>query len=192
MRGVLERGQYLEEHELVALLRAAYERRRCNARRDHALLALLANTGIRPGEAINLIAAECRLTDHDPLIRVRRLKKRRERGVIDDLRISRPLARTLRLYIADAGITPAARLFAITVRTVENVFRYYARRAGLDPRYRLYSLRHTALSRAYQHTGDIRLVQELAGHASVNTTQIYAHVSAQQKRRVADDVGNVV
>ena len=181
----LARNDYLDDRELRALLAAARSRAHVNARRDHALLALLANTGIRPSEALAMRGRDFALGGMEPMIRVRRLKKRRQQGVIDDLVISRGLARTLRPVLgADLDHQP----FRMSVRNLELLFHRYCRLAGLEG-FRLYALRHTALTRAWRATKDLRLVQELAGHASPLTTTIYTHVDPAEKRRAAELVG---
>ena len=57
-----------------------------------------------------------------------------------------------------------------------------ARKAGIEKRVHFHLLRHTYMTRLYQRTKDIRVVQEVAGHASIATTQIYTHVSGEDIR----------
>ena len=58
-----------------------------------------------------------------------------------------------------------------------------ARKAGIKKRVHFHLLRHTYLTRLYTRTKDIRLVQEVAGHASIDTTMIYTHVSGEDVRK---------
>ena len=55
--------------------------------------------------------------------------------------------------------------------------RQKAVRAGIEKIILFHSLRHTALTRLYEKTKDIRLVQEVAGHSDISTTMIYTHIS---------------
>ena len=57
-----------------------------------------------------------------------------------------------------------------------------ARKAGIGKRVHFHLLRHTYLTRLYARTKDIRVVQEVAGHADISTTQIYTHVSGEDVR----------
>lgn len=186
----IAREKYLSDEELSSLLRAAGGSVYYGAR-DHAMLSFLANTGVRPGECLAVTMKDLTLRERDSMVRIRRLKKRKLGGVIDDLPISRSLSRELRAYIAHrfslAG--PDARIFPMTVRNAELVFKRVAARAGLAPHFRLYCLRHTFGTRARRRLGDLRLVQELMGHASLETTQIYTHVSESERRRAAELVG---
>lgn len=188
---LLEREKYLDDRELALFLRAIRSRRHANAVRDHALFALLVNTGIRPGEALALTWGNVRLTDRDPYIRIHRLKKRRDNGVIDDLPIARALARLMVAY-RDAWFQtsplPQERVFPTTIRNVEERFKFYVRSAGLGRPIKLYALRHTAGTRAWRATRDLLVVQQQLGHASPLSTQVYTHVDPEARRKLADTV----
>lgn len=56
----------------------------------------------------------------------------------------------------------------------------YATKAGIKKNVYNHLLRHTALTDFYIKTKDIRKVQEIAGHSSIQTTQIYTHISAEE------------
>jgi integrase/recombinase XerC len=191
---MLTRDRYLSDPEVTRLLRVARERamHRAVGIRDHLLLAILVNTGIRPGEALALVAGDFVLADHSPMMRVRRLKKRRERGVLDDLPISRTLGRAVRAYIRVKRLAPDALLFPVKIRRAQLMFRTLAERAGLPESVTLYSLRHTAGTRLYNATLDLRLTQEQLGHANARTTEIYTHVSTERRRRAVDLAGTLL
>ena len=57
-----------------------------------------------------------------------------------------------------------------------------AKKAGISKRVHFHLLRHTYLTRLYGRTKDLRLVQEVAGHADISTTQIYTHISGADVR----------
>jgi integrase/recombinase XerC len=182
-------SRYLRDEDLRRLLRAARERIHVNALRDYSLLAVLANLGMRPGEAVQITASDLHLEGERPWLRVRRLKKRTALGVIDDLPLAAPLARLLRRYSCSLGRELAAdvRIYRLTVRQVERLFHYYVRRAAIVGEFRLYALRHTAATRALEASGgDLRAVQLLLGHSRVTTTQVYAHVSPERRHRLAE------
>ena len=62
-----------------------------------------------------------------------------------------------------------------------------AKKVGIGKRVHFHLLRHTYLSRLYGRTKDIRVVQEVAGHADISTTQIYTHLSGEDVRRAMLD-----
>lgn len=154
-------------------MRAITERRHRNQPRDHALFALLANTGLRPSEALGLTVADLHLRAARPWINVRRLKKQSER--VDELEISPDLATVLRRF-TPLSADPASLVFGVSRRQAERLFHFYARRAGVSKNRYLYVLRHTAATRIYRATRDIKVVQAVLGHESAETSSIYAHI----------------
>lgn len=68
------------------------------------------------------------------------------------------------------------------------MMRQKASTAGIEKIITFHSLRHTALTRLYEKTKDIRLVQEVAGHANISTTMIYTHISGADIREAMINV----
>jgi integrase/recombinase XerC len=79
-----------------------------------------------------------------------------------------------------------ARGGRLTERGIEWLIAGYAERAGLRARVTPHSFRHSFATHLVGRGADIRAVQELLGHASVSTTQIYAHVDMERLRKVYD------
>jgi integrase len=169
----MSRERYLSDAELSRFMAVVRQR---NNPRHHALFAVLANTGIRPGEAHLLTRNDVHPHASPPWIRVRRLKKRRDATMIDDIEISAELATVLSAYLPLAEDNVDGRLFTANRRTTQRLFKEYARRAGLWTGHHLYVLRHTAATRMYVATRDITLVQAMLGHESPDTSCIYAHI----------------
>lgn len=179
----------LRQDEVRLLLDAAAERAVDGdpvGLRDLAVLELLYATGIRVGELCGL--------DVDDVDRERRIvrvfgKGRKERSVPFGRPAERALDRWLaqgRPRVARPGSGPALFLGArggrVDPRTVRALV--YARLGevpgapGLGP----HGLRHTAATHLLEGGADLRSVQELLGHASLATTQIYTHVSTERLR----------
>ena len=76
---------------------------------------------------------------------------------------------------------------AISTRSVERLFKKYLTAANLNPGLSPHVLRHSFATHMLDAGADMRSVQELLGHASLSTTQIYAHVSIEHLKRVYEE-----
>lgn len=179
----------LSASEIRAVLDAAAERIDTDAvtgTRDLAMLELLYATGIRVGELVGL--------DIDDLDRARQLvrvfgKGRKERSVPFGLPAQDAVEAWLqhgRPQVATSASGPAMFLGVrggrIDQRTVREVV--HRRLADVEgvPDLGPHGLRHTAATHLLEGGADLRSVQEVLGHASIGTTQIYTHVSNERLR----------
>ncbi|MGH3357327.1 MAG: tyrosine recombinase XerC [Nocardioidaceae bacterium] len=154
--------------------------------RDLAVLELLYATGIRVGELAAL--------DVDDLDAERRIvrvlgKGRKERSVPYGAPAARALdvwLRTARTELIRGGSGPALFLGARGGRIDQRAVRtlVHARLGAVDgaPDVGPHGLRHTAATHLLEGGADLRTVQELLGHASLATTQVYTHVSTDRLR----------
>ncbi len=72
-------------------------------------------------------------------------------------------------------------------RSIEKIVRDYAARAGLKEGIHTHTLRHSFASHMLEGDADLRVIQELLGHSSVSTTQLYTHITKQEARRAYMD-----
>src|SRR5690349_7587669 len=153
--------------------------------RDLAVLELLYATGIRVGE---LVALD--VDDLDYGRRVARVfgKGRKERTVPYGVPAERALANWLaaRSELAVAGSGPALFLGVrgrrIDQRAVRTLVHDRLAEVPGAPELGPHGLRHTAATHLLEGGADLRSVQELLGHASLATTQVYTHVTAERLR----------
>lgn len=172
----MTRERYLSDAELAAFMRAIRERECSHRDRDHALFALLANTGMRPAEAMGLTRGDVHLEADQPWVRIWRRKKKKLLPEFDDLALTPGVATLMRAHMPSVGASVASPLFEINRRSVQRLFHYYAKAAEIRGRVNLYILRHTAATRLYVKTRDIRLVQAMLGHEKPDMTAIYSHI----------------
>lgn len=174
---------------VLAVLAAAVRDGSPLARRDTALLELLYATGARISEAVALDVDDVdaqerlvRLTGKGNKQRLVPIGRAALRALDDYRAVARPL-----LAAAGRG-SPALLLNARGGRLSRQgafaVVRSAARRAGLQVDISPHTLRHSFATHLLDGGADVRVVQELLGHASVTTTQIYTLVTMQRLREV--------
>ena len=74
----------------------------------------------------------------------------------------------------------------LTVRSIARLVKHYAEQAGLPSDTSPHTLRHSFATHLLDRGADLRVVQELLGHESLSTTQIYTHLDFQHLARVYD------
>jgi integrase/recombinase XerC len=153
--------------------------------RDRAILETLYSAGLRVSELTGLNVEDVDLTEGLATVRG---KGRKERLALLGPASLSALRRWLDARPAVVG--PLARapeaLFLnksgtrLTSRSVGRLLEKYLKRAGLDPRTSPHTLRHSFATHLLDNGADIRSVQELLGHRSLSTTQIYTHVTTHR------------
>jgi site-specific recombinase XerD len=171
--------------EQVNVLLAAPSTATPQGTRDRAMLELLYSSGLRAGEL-------CKLTIYDldrdkRTLRVTQAKGRKDRVVpvgvfaldcvaayLDKARATlnnqaKPGRAGARLFLTDQGA-------AFTTAKLARLVRSYAKQAALPSAFTTHSLRHACATGMLRGGASIRHVQEMLGHSSIKTTQIYTHI----------------
>ena len=157
--------------------------------RDRAILETMYSAGLRVSELVGMSQGDLDL--QAGVVRVRG-KGRRERLAPVGSYASRALRKWLRVRKlsptepTDAEAPVFTNKFGrrLTTRSVGRMLEKYLRQTGLDTRTTPHSLRHSFATHLLDRGADIRSVQELLGHKSLVTTQIYTHVSTAGLRAV--------
>jgi integrase/recombinase XerD len=157
--------------------------------RDRALLEVLYGTGARISEAVGLDVDDIDLTGRTVLLRGKGGKQRLvPLGTFAAGALSAYLVR-IRPELARSGRgTPKVFLNSrggqLSRQSAWAVLRAAADKAGLTTAISPHTLRHSFATHLMEGGADVRVVQELLGHASVTTTQIYTLVTVDQLREV--------
>jgi site-specific recombinase XerD len=159
--------------------------------RDRVLMEVLYATGMRVSELCGL-----HVSDYEPAAMEMRVlgKGSRERVVL----LNQSANEWLQKYLTEhyqrlsGGIPPAGQnpLFVsrqstrLSSRSVHRIVLKHARSAGISKPITPHTLRHTFATHLLEGGADLRVVQDLLGHTTISTTQIYTHVSLERLRRV--------
>ena len=185
----------LTEDEVRALLEAVTGRTAA-ARRDRAILEVLYGTGLRISEAVGLSLGDLDMDGH----MVRAFGKGAKERIVP---LGRYAREALDSWLGAGGrpeLVPQkwqrrgdaeavflnARGGRLTRQGAYGIIHHYGDRVGLGARLTPHVLRHSCATHMLDHGADIRVVQELLGHASIATTQLYTKVSTQQLQTVYD------
>jgi len=175
--------------DIEAILDAAGAAGTDLAARDRALLELLYGTGARISEAVGLDVDDLDLEDGAVLLRGKGGKQRivpvgsyARASLTDYLAASRPA------LVSATTRTPAVFLNArggrLSRQSAWTVLTKAAHRAGISTDVSPHTLRHSFATHLLDGGADVRVVQELLGHASVTTTQIYTLVTVEKLREI--------
>jgi len=156
-----------------------------------AILMLAYSAGLRVSEVVNL-----RLEDIDTerkLIHIKGAKGRKDRFTL----LSDTTLKTIRIYIE--FYKPGVSLFPsidkkshITTRTAERIFEQACEKAGIVKGVSIHSLRHSFATHLLESGVDLRYIQELLGHKSSKTTEIYTHVSNKDLSKIKNPLDSII
>ncbi len=147
--------------------------------RDRAILELLYGAGLRVSELVGLDVDSLDLIDGQAIVRGKGAK---ERVAL----FGEPAAHALQAYLSvrpELADASERALFLnrsgkrLSARSIQYAVRRYALAAGIPEEAHPHLLRHSFATHLLDGGADIRIVQDLLGHASADTTQIYTHVS---------------
>ncbi|MGK0267069.1 MAG: integrase/recombinase XerC [Maricaulis sp.] len=154
--------------------------------RDVAVLSLLYGCGLRISEALSLTGRDRELRDSMQI--TGKGGKTRLVPILPVVREAVAHYVALCPFDLDAGqaLFRGTRGGALGPRTVQRLMEDLRGRLGLGPTATPHALRHSFATHLLAHGGDLRAIQELLGHASLSTTQIYADVEASQLMAIYD------
>lgn len=146
--------------------------------KSRLLVRLLYASGLRVSEAVRLRTEDIELDER--IAWVRSGKGGKDRMVI----LSEGLVAVLRKYLRGKSYVFPGRDGPMTPRNVQKIISRAARKAGIRKHVTPHVLRHSFATHLREAGNDLRLIQELLGHSSIQTTEIYTHVSAEEKKRI--------
>ncbi len=152
--------------------------------RDQAILELLYGAGLRASEVVGINLEDVDLKSGEVRVRGKGMKDRV--ALFGD-----PCASAIRAWLKhERPTTSSPALFVnrrggrLTTRTLQNIVQRRRRLLGLGEPITPHSLRHTFATHLLNGGADLKTVQQLLGHESLATTQVYTHVSIERLKEV--------
>lgn len=187
--------RYLTLEDSENLLKASFnDDKDKNKERDYAIITIFLNCGLRLSELVGMNISDIRF-DEMKLTVIGKGNKERTiylneaciKAINNYLKV-RPTNAKKDSKNSDKALFLSSYRQRISKRTVQNVVDRELRNAGLDTtKYSTHKLRHTAATLMYKYGQvDIRALQELLGHESISTTEIYTHVDNDQVRSAVE------
>ena len=186
--------KYLSLDDSKRLLDVASNEDNRNCERDFAITTLFLNCGMRLSELVGININDIDFEDCKLNVIGKGNKER-------TIYLNKACMKALTSYLnvrpkivdkdnknSDKALFLSERKERISNRTVQYIINKELMEAGLDSRkYSVHKLRHTAATLMYQYGEvDIRALQELLGHESISTTEIYTHVNSDQVRSAVE------
>jgi integrase/recombinase XerD len=178
----------LSEEEVKRLLDEAAKAGTPESRRDAAILELLYATGLRVSELVSLNVSDLDL--QESYIRCWGKGSRERIAYLYPQALAE-----LKTYLSGARVAllgshrDETALFVnhrgerLTRQWVWNILKTYSKKAGVDERITPHTLRHSFATHLLQNGASLRHVQELLGHSSISTTQVYTHLTDTHLRQ---------
>ncbi len=151
----------------------------CDNEKSRLMLSMLYSSGLRVSEMVNLKVSDMNFNDNTGWVR-------KGKGSKDRIfAISPQLTNELKDYLEDRESTYIfSKEKPLTTRNIQKIIKATNLRAGIQKRVTPHTLRHSFATHLLENGTDIRVIQALLGHASLNTTQVYTHISSEQIKKV--------
>ena len=178
---------YLTEDEKRTLLKTIRHHKGWRAYRDLVMVTLFLHTGIRLSELVNLDVSDVNLIEKRITIRakggqiVHKFLNTKVRAVLHNY-----LKERRKIFVESQALFLSQLQNRITTRQVQRRLDQWIAKAGFDKRVTPHTLRHTFATSVYARTSNLLAVQQALGHASVTTTQVYAHLLDESLEEALD------
>ena len=181
--------KFLTEDDVTSLLDVAGKAGTPESKRDATILELLYATGLRVSELVSLEVSD--IDFEESFILCRSGKADKERRVflypkaVDELKQYLQIAR---ITLLGSNKTQTA-LFVnhrgerLTRQWIWNILKICSKKANIDEGITPHTLRHSFATHMLQNGASLKHVQELLGHSSISTTQVYTHMTNQHMRQ---------
>ncbi len=156
-----------------------------------SILTLVYSAGLRVGEVVGLKIKE--IDSKRMLIHIRQGKGRKDRYTILSAAALKVLREYAKTYRPDDWLFPGSSEGRhITERTVQKIFKEALEKSKIRKTVTVHSLRHSFATHLLENGTDLRYIQELLGHKSSETTELYTHVSRKDITRMQSPLDRII
>jgi site-specific recombinase XerD len=156
--------------------------------KSRLIVSFLYSTGLRVSELVNLKIEDLNFTENTGWVRKGKGNKDRIFSMSDkikgELKDYLDMKKKAQGYVFSDGK-------ALTTRNIQKIIKGTKERAKLNKKVTPHTLRHSFATHLLENGTDIRVIQAMLGHANLNTTQVYAHVSSEQIKKVSNPFDNL-
>ena len=184
----------LQKNEVKKLLETVYNElnssitpyKKFETIRNISLLEILISTGIRIQEASSITLNDISLQEKTIIIHGKGRKERQlfilNKYVLSSLKNWLTIRKTSSPKCNNIFINKYGN--PLSIHSIENIFRKYKTLSNINIKATPHYLRHTFATNLLTNGADLRSVQEILGHSSISTTQIYLEISSNRKKQV--------
>ena len=154
--------------------------------RDNALIELIYSTGLRVSEVssikmgqINFDRSEINILGKGNKERVVVFNKKSKEKLIDYLKKDRKLITNNSNYLFQNRFQGQ-----LSTRSIQRILKKYLNFSGINSKYSTHTLRHSFATHLLEGGADIKVIQQLLGHSSAETTKIYTHISSNTLKNI--------
>jgi integrase/recombinase XerD len=161
----------------------------CKNLKHKCILMTLYSGGLRRSELINLRLAD--IDSKQMLIRISNSKGNKDRYTLLSETLLSQLSEYIRFYRPKYWLFEGQSGGQYSSTSIENIFRKALKKANIDKHATPHTLRHSFATHLLEQGISIRYIQELMGHSSIKTTEIYTHVSSRQLSKIKNPLDNL-
>jgi len=149
-------------------------------KKSRLIISVLYSSGLRVSELVNLKKEDINFEEN--IGKVRKGKGSKDRIFT----ISRNLVKELKHYLQKRkdNVYLFSKDKPLTTRNIQKIIKHTKQKAEITKKVTPHTLRHSFATHLLENGTDIRIIQVLLGHASLNTTQIYTHVSSEHLKKI--------
>lgn len=173
----------LTEEEVVRLLQAV------DNLKHKCMMMLIYSGGLRLGEVVNIRVADINVAQM--LLFVKGGKGKKDRATVLSVKALEMIREYTKLYKPIDFLFEGQYGGQYSVRSVQNIFTEAKAKSEINEYATVHTLRHSFATHLLEHGTPLRYIQELLGHQSIKTTEIYTHITDKGRKNVKSPLDNL-